>query len=955
MKDVALLLVMLVEAALLAGLAHALRVREHLEPLLRWWRDQNHPIRFAAVAALVLAASWAVTKPAPPGDEPQGDAPQGASPRLSSVPPGGFTAAERAAGYALGRVGTGESFSFAMPDAAEYIGNAHLRGAHRDGWWVAPPGGVGTLGTNFWDETFLCADGTLTFGNAALEIPFQAVPGFAAAAVVAPLQGNHGFAPQVSRIWTAPTRRGSRLFTWENAFQDRLATRPANFQAEFLAGGDIVFRFSGLRRDGEPCGLNIGGAVLAPWLPSNATSVTFANITGLGSGTGDADGDGLPDAVEIRAHGTSPFRADTDGDGLSDTAELAAGTNPLDPDTDGDGIPDGWTRAQYESHPLFTAVEGVRDVEISLLAPALPENGGVLRVGNLPLLLSATNAWSLHLPDGASTDVALTTCGASAALSIRTGTDVFVEDDGVFTVRAFTDPAPRLMAAGNSPSTGGGTAGRPGATARIHCPHLILDPPFQTIHGNGSAFIRAICAPLPTDAPSPIDWQFAPDEIAPSASVLPGGMEVALSRPHDGYCLASVYAQIRNEGRESLSTVAFVEFCDGWDPPSVSIDVGPECTNATISLSGHTCSHDPEDDTGYPQSSFEIEAGRHAANGVWQHLAWIDTDPATPGRQRRSPFQHDSPPVLSWDMKADADQPQARGVDTLDYTYAQDGATRHLPLRRVLPAVEAGEYVPPPYAEIVMRTYDRDNQLLGETRETAPIPQFVQVAWENAAPGVLARASTFAYAGSAEIPATNVILYAGCQVEEAQTALATLPGRIQALFPANANIAVVGPDTHVPQPHKTILIKAGYNPSNKKDLGLTPNESCHAMNSNPTGTSFVYLSTIHDSLESQFRKSIAESDLPTIDYKNGWRQISLPVPMESMVKYMAYVAVHECAHSLGLVPKNMRIDIGHNSCTCGWHHMDNGKMRFPPMYLHPNRILFWAPSNAAYLEFILRR
>jgi hypothetical protein len=45
--------------------------------------------------------------------------------------------------------------------------------------------------------------------------------------------------------------------------------------------------------------------------------------------TRDSDGDGIPDEMECRIHGTSPLLSDSDGDGLSDALELAWGGNPL--------------------------------------------------------------------------------------------------------------------------------------------------------------------------------------------------------------------------------------------------------------------------------------------------------------------------------------------------------------------------------------------------------------------------------------------------------------------------------------------------------------------------------------------------------------------------------------------------------------------------------------------------
>ncbi len=68
----------------------------------------------------------------------------------------------------------------------------------------------------------------------------------------------------------------------------------------------------------------------------------------------DTDGDGLPNGVEVMI-GTDPNLRDTDGDGLDDGAELAGGnpqaydpgvdTLPTDADTDDDGISDGEERS----------------------------------------------------------------------------------------------------------------------------------------------------------------------------------------------------------------------------------------------------------------------------------------------------------------------------------------------------------------------------------------------------------------------------------------------------------------------------------------------------------------------------------------------------------------------------------------------------------------------------------
>ena len=58
-------------------------------------------------------------------------------------------------------------------------------------------------------------------------------------------------------------------------------------------------------------------------------------------------------------------------------------------------------------------------------------------------------------------------------------------------------------------------------------------------------------------------------------------------------------------------------------------------------------------------------------------------------------------------------------------------------------------------------------------------------------------------------------------------------------------------------------------------------------------------------------------------------------------------------HTLGLVPEAATKDGAHNSCNCGYHIMDDGYYRCPPMHFNRFWSFFWKPENAAYLEFIL--
>ena len=103
-------------------------------------------------------------------------------------------------------------------------------------------------------------------------------------------------------------------------------------------------------------------------------SIFFVSVSGiLANSPLDSDGDGFPDAEEIK-NNYSPFNpakvkitdSDMDKDGLSDYWELKFKTDPLNPDTDGDGFKDG---AEVDSayDPLSTSTKKLtQKIEVSL-------------------------------------------------------------------------------------------------------------------------------------------------------------------------------------------------------------------------------------------------------------------------------------------------------------------------------------------------------------------------------------------------------------------------------------------------------------------------------------------------------------------------------------------------------------------------------------------------------------
>ncbi len=80
----------------------------------------------------------------------------------------------------------------------------------------------------------------------------------------------------------------------------------------------------------------------------------------------------------------------------------------------------------------------------------------------------------------------------------------------------------------------------------------------------------------------------------------------------------------------------------------------------------------------------------------------------------------------------------------------------------------------------------------------------------------------------------------------------------------------------------------------------------------------------------------------------------LPLSADLIADYIAQVVLHECCHTMGLVPTASATQYGHNICPCGCHFMDGGQYRYPPVYLGfiSSRIQRWMQKNRLYLEFV---
>ncbi|MDR2566581.1 MAG: hypothetical protein LBC97_11125 [Bifidobacteriaceae bacterium] len=131
--------------------------------------------------------------------------------------------------------------------------------------------------------------------------------------------------------------------------------------------------------DGDGDGLLDAGEFYTgtdPW-------VADSDGNGVADGAEDPDGDGLTNAQEVQL-GLRPLAADTDGDGVDDPTELAAGTDPLAQDSDGDGLTD-LVESQLGTDPLAADSDGdgVPDAEdeFTFAAPSDVEGASLTVTG----------------------------------------------------------------------------------------------------------------------------------------------------------------------------------------------------------------------------------------------------------------------------------------------------------------------------------------------------------------------------------------------------------------------------------------------------------------------------------------------------------------------------------------------------------------------------------------------
>ena len=767
-------------------------------------------------------------------------------------------------------------------------------------------------------------------------------------------QTSIGLAPPGGRFWHAPTLSNSLLLTWQDVYANRDTNYPVTFQSELFASGDITFRYD-LSRFPSPVSCfpspdftigaqhNGGGETYAFSDTNrlvNGLELRWRAFGLLDPGIDDHDGDGLSTYDEVMVYGTNPRRADTDGDGLSDYNEVHGSTNPLHPDTDGDGIPDGMTLTEWQSNALFVSDSNRRTITIHRTTAIPSFATAVLRFGSLPIVLGGAESWTIHVPTGTVYMAELVTTGNPAiGLDLTAEAGIFLDNpDGVIQQSSLYGAgasSPELLSLSGM-SSGGYSGGVSGGSFFIFSPGVQILPFMVLMHDE--EWVNLICSVNPSNTTTTLlSWSVSDEFSGHGITFTPEtGLSTMVYWPlSSGLDAIVVTATLTDTQGGTITANRILTRCTANEPlhwTSCTGNFSPHLGESATFGFGAGCGHTSE----YAGQWVEIEVTRETVNGA-QHVAWLDADPITSGSQRRAQFpwawQSTS---FSWDGIATESVAEAVSPDIFD-----EGVP---PFHRILPAVASGKPAPPPFYDLYVRVRDgaaATAPVVAEITRRVYVPQVVKIRWDSAAVPMFAQPLSFNLWGSS----TN--LFSGCSLDNAAKALATIPTRVQSIFPAAMNIRVVDGNTLVLGDYKQVRIFAGNKPDGPLGLaepGVFPN-ACTA------GEASVFVISFRQAVFMEHGKLIGD----LIGADPNWANVVLPLTATNWIQMLAGTTVHEIGHTLGLVSQ-LFLDgtsMMHNKFLNPAYLMNRGDET--PICWHMDftaeRTWYW--RNDSYLRFLL--
>jgi len=280
----------------------------------------------------------------------------------------------------------------------------------------------------------------------------------------------------------------------------------------------------------------------------------------------------------------------------------------------------------------------------------------------------------------------------------------------------------------------------------------------------------------------------------------------------------------------------------------------------------------PPPEGGFPGIYFELEIVRKLDGGGTQHIQWIDVDPIDPGIDLARDADFTSL-ALEWNgiphPQVDGNASQAVGLDEFI------GVSGNF--KRILPAVTAGQPVPPPLYYAVARLRKvADHSILLEDERAIYVPQVVTVSYDSNAIDELKEPF---------LSGTTVVVsaFSDLQVDQMKAALEEA---VVSYYGNHVNIRFG--DLSPSGPYSTLLVHKG---TGADPYGSAPLDF---GNSNPSQEARIYV----------YRRKLDAA----IEYEFNPSTFTIPVTSVEITTSMGITSTHEIGHILGLVAENAVLD-----------------------------------------------
>jgi len=325
---------------------------------------------------------------------------------------------------------------------------------------------------------------------------------------------------------------------------------------------------------------------------------------------------------------------------------------------------------------------------------------------------------------------------------------------------------------------------------------------------------------------------------------------------------------------------------------------------------------------GFPDMYFECEIIRKLQGGGEQHIQWIDVDPSVSGVDlaREADF---STLALTWngipDPSLDGNASQATGPESFTGVSGS--------FNRILPAVTAGQCVPPPlYYAVARLKRASDQSVLCEDKKPIYVPQVVTVTYATDA---ISELMTPIVDGAT----TVVTAFSASDIDALKASVAA---DVAAYYGGGVNLRF-GAFSSVSAPYGTMSFVLGDGSSPD---GLAPMDFGNAVCAQ-TAQAFVYRHRLDCWNEHVLDPGFA-----------------IPVAPSELNEFLGLTATHEIGHTLGLVEANAVLDGnsgGHNKSPWTARRIMNPGLTSDNVAAHLGRTGSWSfkALNQSYLEFVL--